>query len=122
VIGMKTLIGLRREGHQPGAVFVYLVPQLGPLDVERYALSLQGNVDVSIPASEPLSGIDFRPLVGLQVHVTDVTGDRARHRKVAAMVAEVNPRLLVMPVADGDGFTVHIRRAGDPPTTETIRM
>jgi len=120
--GLQTIRAMRSDGLKPGAVFVYLVPQLGPLDAEQYALSQQGNVDVSIAADESLAGIDFRPLVGLYVHVVDVANDPVRHRKAAALVAEVNPRVLVMPVADGDGFTVHVRRAGEPATTETIRM
>lgn len=121
--GMQTIIDLRRGRQQPGAVFVYLVPANGATDIERYALSPQGNVAVNIAASESLGDIDFRPLVGLHVEIRDTTNDPIRHRKAAELIAAVNPRFLVMPIATERGFTVHVRDSStQPPTTSTVRL
>lgn len=117
--GMEAVIGLRRARLRPSAVFVNLVHRARRDDAP---LSPQGIVTVDIGADESLTSLDLRPLVGLHVHVTDFTADRLRHRKVAAMVAAVDPYLLVMPVRQGDDVVVHRRFAGSPPRTETIRL
>jgi len=115
---MDVVIELRRSGVKPAAVFVDLVRE-APRD--PYALGPTGIVNVNIGRSDSLSEIDFRPLVGLRVHVIDNVGDLARHRKVAAMVASVDPAYLVMPVLDGASLVLHQRWAGNPARTETVR-
>lgn len=124
--GLQTVVDLRRRRQKPGAVFVSLVEHLGPLDAERYALSDRfGNVEVNIAAADALSDIDLRPLHGLHVQLFDCAGDRTRFRRLAALIAEVEPALLVMAIADGDGHIVHIRRgrtAERAASTQTIRL
>ncbi len=120
--GMDTVIDLRRAGRRPGAVFVRLV-DLAPRD--PYALSSTGNVAIDIARADSLATIDFRPLVGLTVVVSDHADDRARHRKVAALIAAVEPALLVMSVTDGDTYCVHRRWAATadaPARTETLLL
>lgn len=118
--GMETVIKLRRAGMKPKAVFVYLVP-FAPRD--DYALEPTGIVTVNIARTDRLSDIDLRPLVGLVVHVHDSDDDRARHRALAAMVAEEEPALLVMPCLAPDGaVTLHKRYAGTPARTETVAL
>jgi hypothetical protein len=118
--GMETVIALRRERVIPGCVFLALTPKGWR---NESPLSRYGNVTVHVEAHESLNDLDLRPLVGLYVHVTDFTADAARHRRLAKLVADVNPRLLVMPVGDGEqGAIVYRRTAGEPPTTETIHL
>lgn len=117
--GMECVIDLRLAKLKPAAVFVYLVHHVAS---NPCPMGPSGIVSVDIPTADSLASLDFRPLVGLTVHVVDTTGRRDRHRKVAAMVAEVNPALLVMPVPSGDQVLVHRRFAGTPARTETIRL
>ncbi len=119
--GLQTVVALRREGLKPSAVIVDLVEQLGKLDTETFALSPAGFVSVTIPRADSLAGLDFRPLVGLTVHLHDSTGDSKRHRQAARLIAAVNPAHLVMPAWDSDALAIHQRWAGDPARTETIR-
>ena len=117
--GMDEIVSLRRAGLRPSAVFVDLVAE-APSD--EFVLSACGVVEVAIGRADRLSEIDFRPLVGLRVHISDFTGDRQRHRRAAAMVAAVEPSHLVMPVWEGDTLAVHQRWAGSPARTETFRV
>ena len=123
MIGMQTVIELRRGRVKPSAVFVSLVERLGPLDTERYAMSPSGIVEVSIERADSLAGIDFRPLTGLMVVLHDHTSDTARHRRVAAEIARIKPSHLVMPVWEGDTLAVHQRWQAEPTArTETYRV
>lgn len=117
--GLDTVIDLRNRGLKPKAVFVDLV--LAPAAIED-PLSLSGIVNVEILASDSLASIDFRALVGLTVHVYDNAGDPNRQRKVASMVAAVEPALLVVPMVGGATWTVHRRFAGDPPTSDRTTL
>lgn len=117
--GMDVVIELRLAKLKPAAVFVYLVHHVAP---NPCPMGPSGIVSVDIPMSDSLASLDFRPLVGLTVHIVDTTGSRDRHRKAAAMVAAVDPELLVMPVSNGDQLLVHRRIAGTPAQTETIRL
>ncbi len=117
--GMDVVIALRKERVVPGCVFVDLVPRGWR---NPYPLSHLGNVTVHVEPHESLTDLDLRPLVGLHVHVNDYAENPARHKRLAKLIAAVNPRLLVMPVDDADGFTLHRRVAGNPPTTESIRL
>lgn len=113
--GLDTVLQLRRQGVKPQAVFIDLVRSRSAI-VEPLANS--GIVNVEIVAGDSISGMDFRPLVGLPVHVYDNTDSPKRHRKVAAMVAAVAPSLLVVPVPEGPTWTVH-RRFADGTTDRT---
>ena len=118
--GMDTVIKLRCAGLKPRAVFVGLV-QVAPRN--DYPLSSTGIVSVDIARADRLSDIDLRPLIGLVVHVQDFDDDRARHRALAAMVAKVEPALLVMPCVATDGAVIlHKRYAGTPARTETVTL
>jgi len=117
--GMDVVIELRLARMKPTAVFVDLVASAGGDD---FAMSSSGTVYVNIGADESLADLDFRPLVGLTVHVNDCAGDHGRHRRVAALVAAVEPALLVMPVVCDGGYVVHRRFAGSPPRTETLHL
>ena len=117
--GMDMVVELRCAGAKPSGVFVDLVDEARS---DPYALSDTGIVNVNIGRTDRLADIDFRPLVGLRVHVYDFIGDRARHRRAAALIAAVEPELLVMTVVDGDNLVVHRRFAGDPARTETLHL
>lgn len=119
--GMPTVVALRRDGLKPAAVIVDLVDQLGRLDSEQFALTASGMVSVTIPRADSLASLDFRPLVGLTVHLHDSTGDLKRHRKAAKLIAAVDPAHLVMPVWEGQELAIHQRWAGSPARTETFR-
>jgi hypothetical protein len=119
MIGMDTVIAMRQQGVKPDCVFLDLMPHI---DAGCPVLSPTGSVTVQIGPHESLSDLDLRPLVGLYVIVSDPAKSVERHRKLAAMVAEVNPSLLVMPEATADGYTVHRRYAGTPPRTETLKL
>jgi hypothetical protein len=121
--GMQTVIALRQSGFKPTAVFVDLVELIGKYDAEIYAFDeLRGNVRINIARAESLNDIDFRPLVGLRVHVSDCTNDVARHRKLASLIARANASHMVMPVWEGETLAVHQRFAGDPARTESFRV
>ena len=117
--GMAEVLALRRSGVKPAAVFVDLVAMAKP---DRYAMSRSGIVTVDIGRAESLADVDFRPLVGLQVFVSDIAGDIARHRRCAALIAAINPRHLVMPIWRGEKLTVHQRWAGTPVRTESYSV
>lgn len=117
--GLDTVIELRKRGLKPKAVFIDLVLALAAIDEP---LSLSGIAYVEILASDSLAAIDFRALVGLNVHVYDNAGDPNRQRKVASMVAAVEPALLVVPMVDGATWTVHRRFAGNPPTSDRTTL
>lgn len=120
VTGMHTVIALRKNGLKPAAVVVDLVHTIGKYDAEKFAFNeSSGIVSVNIAAAESLNDIDFRPLVGLQVFVHDNTGNRARHRRVCALIANSEAEHLVMPVWDGVDVTVHQRWSGTPPRSES---
>lgn len=55
-----------------------------------------GAVHAEIGASEALSGLDFRPLVGLQVQLGDRSASPQRLRKVAKLAAEAKPAMLAV--------------------------
>ncbi len=120
--GLRTISEMRRAGVKPKSVFVELVDRLGPYDAEQFSMSPSGVVVVNITQSDSLTGIDFRPLVGLVVHLTDHAGDAKRFRCVANLIAAAEPAHLVMPVWEGDTLVVHQRWAGDPARTETFRI
>lgn len=121
--GLQTIADLRRAGVKPKSVFVHLVDALGAYDAELYAFDeFTGIVCVHVARSDSLAGLDFRPLTGLRVHLSDFTGDSARYRKAAKLIADAGPAHLVMVVWEGETLAVHQRRAGDPARTESFRV
>ncbi len=118
--GMKTVIALRRKMVKPSAVFIDLVERISHLEAEFLSFNENtGIVHLTIAAEERLCDLDFRPLVGLTVHLHTDSATQARGRLLAAMVASVNPKHLVWSVPSGELTTVHQRFAGDPPRTES---
>lgn len=55
-----------------------------------------GAVHAEIGGAESLTSLDFRPLVGLQVHLGDRSANAARLRKVAKLAAEAKPAMLAV--------------------------
>ena len=117
--GMETVADLRRDGVKPAAVVIDVVTTIRAIDAEAYALSPSGIVSVHIARADSLADIDFRPLHGLTVHIH---GERERQARVSKLVAAVEPARLVVPVENDDGWTVHIRIAGNPPTSEVFAI
>lgn len=111
--GFQELVDLRRSGVRPATVGVSLVP----CHDQWPALSIWGSLAVEILPSDPLGGIDFRPLVGLPVVVDDWTNSPDRLRKVALLVSQVETEQLAMVVRNEDGSAaIHIRRNGETKT------
>jgi hypothetical protein len=121
--GLDTVAELRRAGKKPSAVMIDMVERHTEHSLPIYRVSPKGMVQVEIAAADSLSDIDFRVLTGLRVQLYDhLTGNVARQRRAAKMIAAVNPALLFVAIADGDGWMTYTRRAGTPPTTESIRL
>lgn len=55
-----------------------------------------GAVHAEIGPDESLTGMDFRPLVGLEVQLGDRSANAERLRKVAKLAAEAKPALLAV--------------------------
>jgi hypothetical protein len=81
-----------------------------------------GIVWLDIPRSTPISEIDFRPLVGLNVHLSDSTSDPTRLRSAAKAIAEVEPALMCVFVQRDGVTTMHRRFAGSPPTQDAFQL
>lgn len=109
--GLRDLAEIRAEGLRPRAVWVELIKAHGPWSV----LSRQGNLTIEILPTDSLAELDFRPLVGLDVTVSDHTGNQTRLKRIAAMVGAIKTKTLVM----RDGERLHIRR-GDETETHAL--
>lgn len=108
--GMDTLIALRKRRSKPKAVFVTLVPTDY---VHSDVLSHYGHLAIDIGPDESLTDLDFRPLVGLQVHVMDLTGSERRLMRLDQLVAEAKPQAMFTGWEGPEGFTLRIRRNGE---------
>lgn len=113
--GLRDLVDIRKSGQKPNAVWVELVKSHEEWD----SLSRHGNLTIQIVPTDHLADIDFRPLIGLDVTVTDLTNNPRRLMAVGAAVGAVQTRTLTLPVYDSQGLTLHIRRGE---TTETHRL
>lgn len=126
--GLEAIATLRRKRVRPGAVFVDLEhPSTERLPAWWNADELDpaALLHVTIAPADALADIDFRALTGLVVYVLDNTNSLRRYRKVAAMIAEVEPAHLVMPLWEGDTLVVHQRwaaTASAPVRTTTCRV
>lgn len=121
--GMKTLIELRKGGWKPAMVTVDLVNVIAKYDAERFSFAEHsGIVSINIAAADGLNDIDFRPLTGLNVLATDCAENHARFRRLCLLISRANPARFVMPVWEGETFTVHQRFAGNPPRTESFSV
>ena len=103
---MDFLAKLRSSGVKPKFVMLDLAPGK-PI----HPWCTDGAVHAEIGSAESLTDIDFRPLVGLRVHLGDRSGNEARLRKVSKLAAEVDPALLIVYVEQGGSFTMHRRWA-----------
>lgn len=114
MIGMDTVIALRRQGMKPSFVMVDLVTERS-----RFATLADhgGTLTIEILPNDRIGDIDFRPLFGLYVHLQDMTDDAARLKAAGKAIAEVKPGRLVMAFPGGS----HVLTSGNPPTTETYR-
>lgn len=114
--GLEAVATLRRKRARPRVVFVDLErPSTERLPSWWSNEELDpGLLHVTIGPDDALADIDFRALTGLNVHVSDYVGNKRRYRKLAAMIAEVEPAHLVMPVWEGDTLVVHQRWAATP--------
>lgn len=117
---LQAIATLRRRGRKPRCVMVDLVPD--GLQPTTPAIGHRGIAWLDIPRSVGVADIDFRPLVGLQVHLGDSVGDATRLRAVAKAIAEVEPSLLCVFTERDGTTTMHRRFAGDPPRQESVRL
>jgi hypothetical protein len=121
--GLDTILEMRRRRKKPSAVMIDMVLRRTFHSDPLFRVSPTGIVQVEIEEADSLTDIDFRCLTGLHVQLYDhLTGNAARHRRAAAMIAAVNPAILVVATATDTGWTVHTRRTGTPPTTESMRL
>jgi len=115
---LQAIADIRRTGRKPRSVDIDLVREPIPDPDPLFG----GRAWLQIPRSTGIADIDLRPLVGLQVVVTDRAGDPVRLRAVAKALAEVEPALLVV-FTERDGVTtMHRRFAGNPPRQESVRL
>jgi hypothetical protein len=106
--GLGDLVDIRAEGLKPRAVWVELVKAHGPWG----SLSRQGNLTIEILPTDSLAELDFRPLVGLDVTVSDHADSPKRLKRIAALVGAIETKTLVM----RDGDRLHIRRGQETET------
>lgn len=110
VYGLAQLSEVRRKGLKPASVQLEVVSRadrtFSPFLIADgpFSLRLQISVDAEFKK------IDFRPLVGLDVHMHNDANDTAAFRKVADMVWYVPTRLLVLNVPTANGEVLYIRR------------
>ena len=109
---LETIVAVRSAGFKPKAVHVHLVETI---DRGMWPMNATGSVTCEVAASESLTELDLRPLRGLFVLTFDFADDRARHRRLAKLIAQQEPALLVM----HDGETVHRRW---PDRTESFAL
>lgn len=93
---MDFIADLRLKGRKPAFVMLDLADKAMPA-----WSSERGAVYADIAAGDPLADMDFRPLVGLKVHLWDGTGNEARLRRVAKACAEAKPALLTVLTGKG---------------------
>lgn len=110
--GMRELIETRFGGLKPSSVWVYLVPKASRL----VGYLGDGMFAIEIGEADRIRDIDFRPLIGLSVAVTDKVGDVQRHRESCRLIAKANPSRLDMICRAADGWTVHTLEAGNTTT------
>lgn len=92
--GQQPLTAMRRNGERPAIVFIDT--DAGPNALPRWAQWQnvdESLCDLDITPDERLLRIDFRPVVGLTVHVNG-TND-ARVRAVAALVQEAGAKRVI---------------------------
>jgi hypothetical protein len=97
--GLQFVAALRRQGIRPQSVRIDAVTRK-PLPAWYSGTS----VHAEIGPDESIADMDFRPLVGLSVHLGGA--DLKRVRRVAKRAAEVKPALLCVYRDDETGFTL----------------
>ena len=117
---LQAIANLRQRGRKPRCVMVDLVAD--GLKPTTPAIGQRGIAWLDIPRSVGVADIDFRPLVGLQVHLGDSVGDPNRLRAMAKAIAEVEPSLLCVFTEHNGATTMHRRFAGDPPRQDSTRL
>lgn len=114
---LQAIAALRRRGKKPRCVMVDLVSDgCTPL---QPAIGDRGIAWVDVPRSVGIADIDWRPLTGLSVHLSDSVGNRARLQAVAKAIAEVEPALLAVFIERDGVTTMHRRFAGSPTRTDS---
>jgi len=115
---LRAIASIRRAGRKPKRVDIDLVTEAVPDPDPLFG----GAAWLQIPRSAGIADIDFRPLVGLQVFVTDRDGNPGRLRALSKAVADIGPELLVV-FTERDGVTtMHRRFAGKPPQQDSILL
>lgn len=92
--GVEPLIAMRRRGKRPAVVFIDA--DAGPRALPSWAQwqNVDGSMaDVDIEASESLLRIDWRPFVGLTVHVSGSNADRVT--AIAKQLTEAGAKRVV---------------------------
>jgi hypothetical protein len=115
---LQAIAELRQSGRRPRRVDVDLVAEPIPDPEPLYG----GVAWLQIPRRTGIADIDFRPLVGLQVYVTDRDGNETRLRAASKAIVEVEPALLVVFTERHGAITMHRRFAGNPPTQDSYAL
>lgn len=80
--GHERLVAMRRGGYRPLVAFIDV--DAGPKGMPPWAQWQIVNpdmADIDIEAAEPLSRIDWRPFLGVEVHVTGTDAKRVKTAK-----------------------------------------
>lgn len=106
--GLDFIANLRRAGFKPDSVFLDVTDEK-----PRKPSVCDGRASVEFGRDESLADADFRPLVGLRVHVGLMGGDYERVKRIAKRAAEVKPELLCVWRQDSDSLTTLYRLGAD---------
>lgn len=113
VYGLAQVVAIRNARRKPSSVELELVRSIdrtfSPLSNPWSPTTLT----VQVGPEADLSALDLRPLVGLDVHMHNDSGDAAAFRKLATRVWEIKTRLLVVQMATKTGNVLYIRRGED---------
>lgn len=90
MIGMTPLIHMRQAGYRPSAVFVSDTDDVQRAQTWQRAPNLFNrcwHAHIAIQAQDIPEGLDFRPLVGLKVHLVDARTNGRLKRLYKAILA-----------------------------------
>lgn len=98
---LQFVASLRMQDIKPASVWIDAVP------AKPFPAWFSGSVHAEIGDDESVSDMDFRPLVGLTVHLGARGSRQERVRRLAKRVAEAKPALLCVYSDEGGKFVMH---------------